>query len=330
MSFAAEPAVLTTTAQLLAGVPPTISSSFTLENTIEWKHHRTAMGEQWLSLQRRLDAIKEWRQENIERERVPCKTLLYPFSGPDFLNAYAFFPSCNVYIMFGLENIGRVPALETMSEQQTTQYLADMRVALSDLLQRNYFITSRMVEQLNTPSLRGVTPLLMATLGGLHLKVKSVESVTIGTTRGVKITFSSGMFQKDQVLYYFLQNAADGPLTKSPHFLSFITADKQAYTLIKSASYLLHLPEFSTIQKTLLDTSVFLLQDDTGIPYKNIRDWQVTPYGKYLGTIEIFSYRFQPDLEALYKANPNAQPLSFPFGYLWRNEQSGLIVARKR
>lgn len=96
MSFAAEPAVLTTTAQLLAGVPPTISSSFTLENTIEWKHHRTAMGEQWLSLQRRLDAIKEWRQENIERERVPCKTLLYPFSGPDFLNAYAFFPSCKI------------------------------------------------------------------------------------------------------------------------------------------------------------------------------------------------------------------------------------------
>lgn len=328
-SFAVQPVSPTTTAQLLAGVFPTTTTS-TVETTA-WRQHRSSMGEQWILLQRRLQAIKDWRRENIGQERTPCKTLLYPFSGPDFLNAYAFFPSCNVYILFGLESPGQAPNLETMTEQQTIQYLTDMRASLSDLLHRNYFITNHMATQLNTPSLQGVTPLLMATMGGLHLQIKNIELVSIHTAKGVKITFNSGgVFQKDQIMYYFSQDASNGPLSKNPQFVSFISADKQSYTLIKSASYLLHHPEFSTMKTNLLDTTVLLIQDDTGIPYKHLHNWQVIPHGKYLGTIEIFSNRFQADLDTLYQVTPNVPPLAFSFGYLWRNEQSGLIIARKR
>jgi hypothetical protein len=132
------------------------------------------------------------------------------------------------------------------------------------------------------------------------------------------------------VLYYFSQDVTNEPLSRIPEFTQFLSHDKHAYTLLKSASYLLHAAEFSTMQKLVLDSTVLLIQDDTGIPFKKLQGWRITPHGRYLGPIELFKNYFQSDLAALYKSTPNAAPLPFSFGYQWREEQSGLIIGRKR
>jgi hypothetical protein len=333
-SLAADTIPLTVTAKLLAGYVP-FTPTTTIENTTAWKQHRDVMGEQWLRLKPRVDAMNEWRYRAIERAGGTCSTLLYPFSGPDFLNAYTLFPHCNTYIMFGLETPGQVPNFEKMTSQQLGEYFADLRVAFGDLLQRNYFITSNMAAQLNTASFRGVTPMVLAMMGALHLQVESVETVTIQSAKGVKVVFSDpremvGARERLHTVYYFAQDASNGPLSRNTEFISFISKDKQAHTLIKSASYLLHHEEFTLMQQIVLDTTSFLVQDDTGIPYKHLRSWQqITLYGKYLRPIEIFDYRFQPDLDSAYKTTPSIQPLPFAFGYRWRPDQSGLLTARR-
>jgi len=76
-----------------------------------WREHRSALATQWAEVKSaRVGAIIKWRNEVLTADCPAGRTLLYPFSGPDFLNAYLFFPRCETYVMFGLERPGTVPA----------------------------------------------------------------------------------------------------------------------------------------------------------------------------------------------------------------------------
>ena len=85
-----------------------------------------------------------------------------------------------------------------------------------------------------------------------------------GAAPGVKIVFSDGTGPK-QTLYYFSTNLADGSFERSG-FSAFLAKLGPADSLIKSASYLLHKPQFSGVRKLLLDRSAIIVQDDSGIP----------------------------------------------------------------
>jgi hypothetical protein len=60
----------------------------------------------WERLQKKnIDAIVKWRCENLPKKYN--KTIFYPYSGPDILNAVVLFsPDGDDYIMFGLEPCG--------------------------------------------------------------------------------------------------------------------------------------------------------------------------------------------------------------------------------
>src|SRR5437870_7387394 len=82
----------------------------------------------------------------------------------------------------------------------------------------------------------------------------------------------------------------------------------------------------------ILATADFVIQDDTGIPFRflNQPPWHVKLYGRYnKPTMKGLRYGYQPDLEAAYKAKPDLAELPFPFGYHWRGRQSGLIMANR-
>ena len=60
-------------------------------------------------------------QNNVPALPPGCpvgKTLLYPFAGPDFFNAWWMFPECETFVLFGLEHIGEVPNVEGMNPRQ--------------------------------------------------------------------------------------------------------------------------------------------------------------------------------------------------------------------
>ena len=101
-------------AQFMAGLPDAPQA---LVQTAAWKEHAEFMRSAWSRLStRQVAAMSIWRDAELGRACPSGGTLMYPFSGPDFLNAQWLFPGCGTFIMFGLEPIGEVPNLEAMNE----------------------------------------------------------------------------------------------------------------------------------------------------------------------------------------------------------------------
>ena len=103
-------------------------------------------------------------------------------------------------------------------------------------------------------------------------------------------------------------------------------------TFLKSASYLLHYGSFTTIRNLILDKSDYLVQDDTGIPFKyfNNADWKVSLFGIYEKPVKDFiDDLYQEDLDSAYKSTINLKKLDFSLGYHWSSKEQNQIVAKK-
>jgi hypothetical protein len=169
----------TATAQVMAGIQPAAGDAVIdrLVATEGWKNHKTAMEAQWKSVSTRIGAIEKWREQEVKLKDVAGRTLLYPFSGPDFINAWALYPNHGKYVFFSLENPGLLPNLEKMGPKEFDALLRDVRNAFNEIIQRNYFITSYMGKQLTTPHLKGTVP-IMATMMALNsLRIAKIEPV---------------------------------------------------------------------------------------------------------------------------------------------------------
>jgi hypothetical protein len=345
---AAPDPALTSTARILAGLPSEYAPHARFQSLDAWKVHQTTIGKSWSDLRtQRLNSIAQWRDTELGATARRGKNLVYPFSGPDFLNAYLFFPGYDTYVMFGLEVAGEPPQLAEMGERDAAEYLRGMRVAVEDLVERNYFITQHMSKQLHTPQLKGVLPIIMASMALLDLKIASVEPVQIAPPQpsetaaasaerrvkqmhAIKITFVQAASARTQTLYYVSLDATDKALERTPEFLSFLARFRPSTTLIKSASYMLHGPYFIKTRAILMGVTDVLVQDDTGIPYRVLTEsgWQVRLYGDYEKPVRDFgNFGYQRDLESAYRSGKTAGRLPFPFGYHWSNGKSTLMIA---
>ncbi|MDP9129933.1 MAG: hypothetical protein M3N35_06065 [Candidatus Binatota bacterium] len=340
----------TATAQILAGITPNPTDPV-LNRLLEldaWKEHQKWMTAQWAEVRGRIKTVEGWRDLELKVANAQKKTLLYPFSGPDFFNAYAFFPDHSRYIFFSLERPGALPDLESVTTLQFAKLLTDVRSAFRDIFERNYFITSYMNKQLTTPWVRGTVPVMATMMALMNRRIVRIEPIDLFpeltkaydtleekrprlTFRGVRMEFSNPSAAVVQQLYYFSLDATDKALEYYPDFINWVGQNRPASALIKSASYLLHDGQFSKTRTMLLESADLLIQDDTGIPFRYINQspWQVKLYGKYHKPIKPMGYGYQKDLDSAFKANIPTSDLPFPFGYHWRASQSGLIFASK-
>ena len=95
----------TATAQILAGIAPNPPDPALkrLVETDAFKEHQQWMSTSWNQVRNRLQTIETWRTQEVKIPGAQKKNLLYPFSGPDFLNAYTFFPDHARYVFFSLD-----------------------------------------------------------------------------------------------------------------------------------------------------------------------------------------------------------------------------------
>jgi hypothetical protein len=341
----------TATAQILAGITPNPPDP-ALKRLVEsdaFKEHQQWMTTSWNSVRNRIQTMDAWRSHEIKIAGAQKKNLLYPFSGPDLLNAYVFFPDHARYVFFSLERPGTLPDLESVTTAQFSNLLQDVRSAFRDIFERNYFITSYMTKQLMTPWIRGTVPVMATMLALMNRRIIRIEPLDLFPDlthaydapdaqrppvlmRAVRIDFASATNASGiQQLYYVSLDAADKALEFYPDFLNWVSQYKPATVLIKSASYLLHDQQFSKTRTMLLDAADVLVQDDTGIPFRFISQnpWHVKLYGRYHRPIRPMKYGYQKDLEAAFNSRQEQNSLPFPFGYHWRGQQSGLIVAHR-
>ena len=341
-------------ARMMAGLPPLQPSHYELAQTDVWKSHAVSMQAAWQKVSAgRVAAMAAWRDSAVSPTCPVGKTLVYPFSGPDFFNAWWLFPDCETFVMFGLEHLGEAPAIETMNKRQFARLLADVRAATGDFIDRNYFITENMARQLHTAQLRGVVPLVMISMANSGLDILRIVPLklpvdTAGQAgkpmparsgrslrpqlRGVTIEFRTPGSSVVRRMQYFSADVTDEGLTRYPELLAYLRSFGPVTTFIKSASYLLHAKEFGQIRDTLLDISGFLVQDDSGLPFTLLaaRGWQMRLHGRYDVPIPPFERAYQAALATAYsEQRPDALP--FTFGYQYhdsRDERSNVMVGR--
>jgi len=332
-------------AQFMAGLA---DAPHALAKTAAWKEHADFMRTSWSRLAtRQVAAMITWRDAELGRACPAGGTLMYPFSGPDFLNAHWLFPGCGTYVMFGLEHIGEVPDIDAMNERAQAQLAADVRKAMKNFISRNYFITDSMARQLRTSQLRGVLPVFMLSmaLSGMEIvriapndiapmpRETPAQGEPMRQLKGITIEYLAPGSAAIHRVHYFTVDAADKGLAHHPEFLAYVRSLAPATTFIKSASYLLHGNEFRQMRSALLDISGVIVQDDTGVPYSMLenRGWNVQLHGRYGRPIPPFGGSFQVALSRAYKAHETA-PLPFTFGYQYhdfRDSRSNLIVAQR-
>lgn len=338
-------AKLNASAHFMAGMADSRSS---VAQSAAWKEHAEFMRAAWSRLDgRQVAAMTAWRDAELGRACPAGGTLMYPFSGPDFLNAHWLFPGCGTIVMFGLEPIGEVPDIEALGDKDRARLTADVRTAMKNFIGRNYFITDYMARQLRTSHLRGVLPVvaLSMALSGMEIvsikpnqlapipREKPAEGQPMRQLKGVTIEYLAPGSATPRRVHYFTVDAADKGLAHYPEFLAYVRSLAPTTTFIKSASYLLHGNEFRQMRAALLDISDVIVQDDTGVPYLMLEDrgWNVHLHGRYGRPIPPFGGAYQVALSRAYKEQ-GTSPLPFTFGYQYhdlRDTRSNLIVAQR-
>jgi hypothetical protein len=329
------------TARFLAGLPPSPGSPLAaLTKDPSWQQHANYFNS--IFGQQDRGHLGKVRAFSKARLTPAHDTMLYMFSGPDALHAIAFFPTASTYVLSGLEPAGAIPPLTSLPRATVMHTLRNLETEMHSLLSLSFFITKNMRSQLSSGPVYGTLPVIYVFLARSGKTIHETTFVNIDNegnekaasepgvktaAKGVKIVFSAGEGPK-QTMYYFSTNLANDGV-KSSGFLAFCEKLGPADSFVKSASYLLHSGNFSTVRNFMLDHSATILQDDSGIPvrYFDRKKWQLQPFGRYVSPISIFTQHYQPQMSEVFRRG--AVPMDFGLGYRWRLNESNLLLAQK-
>src|SRR5260370_1155076 len=263
-SRAADTVTVDDTARFLAGMPPSAGSPLTpLTRDPTWQRHARFFDQAFAQLeQRQLAKIRAWSDTNLA---APRPTMFYMFSGPDFLYADAFYGKATTYVLSALEPPGSVPDLTRLPRGGVGAALYNVERSLSSILSFSFFITKMMRVDLRAGELNGTLPILYVFLARSGKPIRDVSAAALddkgqaylanenpgkNATRGVRIVFS-GSDGVERTLYYFSTDLSN-PGVRASGFLKFCETLAPGNSLIKSASYLLHSGNFTTVRDFLL------------------------------------------------------------------------------
>ena len=338
LARAADTVTADDTARFLAGMPPSADSPLSpLTQDPSWQRHAKFFDAAFAQLeQHQLSKIRIWAASNLA---APRPTMFYMFSGPDFLHADAFYSKATTYVLSALEPVGSVSDLIRLPRGGIAPTLYNVERSLGSVLSFSFFITKLMKTDLRAGQLNGTLPILYVLLARSGKTIRDVSPIALddkgaayfanenpgkNATRGVRIVFA-GSDGEPRTLYYFSTDLSNSGV-RSSGFLKFCETLAPGNSLIKSASYLLHSGNFTTVRNFLLANSATIIQDDSGIPlaYYNPKKWRFFPFGHYAGPIAKFPGTYQEQYAELFT---RAQPMDFGIGYRWRPFESNLLLS---
>jgi hypothetical protein len=331
------------TARFLAGLGGEPNSPYRrLENDAAWKDHAARLDKSWTRFQKAfLAPARAFEARELSGDVPAGGFVFYPFSGPDVVYLFTFFPRGDTYVLVGLEPAGEQPVPSDYSRRNLAAALRTWRVAAGSLLHRSFFITDEMEHQLHGADAEGALPLILLLmartgnriLGARHARLDAQGrlSTEIDPKRAqaLEIVFRRARDGRVARLCYFSRDLARG-MNPDSGFPQFLQRQGAARTFVKSGSYLLHSPRFRRLRRYVLENSIVLLQDDTGIPFRMFdeRGWQVRLYGDYSPPGDPFRHRVQEDLAAAFEDPArNIGRLGFSLGYGAGRRTSSLLFA---
>ncbi|MFM7666632.1 MAG: hypothetical protein ACKO7D_00410, partial [Bacteroidota bacterium] len=186
------------------------------------------------------------------------------------------------------------------------------------------------------PILKGTIPVFMFFMNRMGVELTSISPVAFDEkgeiipakdfSKGVRIGFMDN--GKNKELFYFSGDISNAGMTATLGLKNMVNRiSKDASTMIKSASYLCHSPQFSIIKDLIISNSYSIMQDDTGVPFKfyDQSKWNIRHYGVYTKPITIFSSCMQSDLKSAVAGKE--KPLNYRYGY---NTPPNLMVSVRK
>jgi hypothetical protein len=338
---------LTFTAGLPASPPPYIA----WQEESFWKTFAALSGKAWTNFDSAfLEPMRVWAGSSLAEVREKTTTLFYPFGGPDFATAFTLFPEATTIVLIGLEPAGNLPDFDRVSAKGREDFFTDLGTLTSDFLTRGYFITMHMLDTYSLGHVDGALPVI-----GFFLKRGGYSVVGIKRLApdgkggwietpyarlakvprrpyGVKIDYVKPGDAALRSVYYFSCDVANSAFQPDSALYRFFIGLGDMTTFIKAGSYLLHWEDFSVLRRFILDRSLFVLQDDTAVPYRYFKrgGWEITLFGRYTTPVKDFTNVEQMDLRAAYEdPTGNVRPLPFHFGYRWRTQVENLLLAKR-
>lgn len=338
--------------QLIGGVDSLIDYSKFSSDTALIKKYCTTVETKYKKIkQDRLERIGVWNAVNIERNKKNDTTFaFYPFSGGDFIHLNWLYPNANEYLMVAREDVGSIPNLLNSPSLANT-YLNNVDFVLRDIYFKSYFITRNMIYDINKQArVNGMLPLLLWASARTGHEILSVK---FGSVRadGKLIYNQKNNFQKfdaveiffrkrgtinQKKLTYLSCDISDKGFLTSQTYYNYLQSKvpSNCHSFVKSASYMLHYKGFSKMRELLLNKSEFLVQDDTGIPFRYFQnnDWNIELFGKYDKPVSDFKMQIlhQLDLDSAYKSSAFYKgKLNFSLGYHWGSDKQNEMVMSK-
>ena len=316
--------------RFLAGWPVRHGAALSrLQQTEKYQLHQREMGKLWRNtVGTRIDLMENWSNAKVAPVIGGGGTVNYPFGGPDLLHVSAMFPQARTYALMGLESVGAVPPLESLPPDEVLAALDSFREATQTQLRVGYFVTEDMRTTLERSALRGVTPILLSTVAMMGGKVKSVTSISASGNPGVELQYDDACGKRHTALYVAgdLSNRGFGG-----GYQQWVASLGGKATYFKAASYLMHDGNFSQARDFFLSQSRVILQDDSGIPFRDFAQdkWTFRFYGDYQSPIPVFAKHQQDDLRQAFETHPKG-PLGFGSGYHASYSNANLLLAIKR
>jgi hypothetical protein len=297
----------------------------------------------------RLTPITNWNQAALKRNvKSDTTSVFYPFSGGDFLHVNSLYPNANHYVMMAQESVGSIPDMTKMDKAKTREYIEAADFILRDIYAKSYFITMNMIKDTKSSPVNGMLPVLLWSVSKTGHTISSVEELTVdesgkktytpfkvgeNTAKAVRITFGNKEKGILKTLTYYSCDISNSGIEKDKALAATLRSIPASNCFVKSASYLMHYETFTTIRNTVLDKAIYLVQDDTGIPYKYFdkSKFKMELYGNYVKPVSDFSENlFQKDMAAAYTTKEFMGSLSFSLGYHWQTKDQNQMIAIKK
>lgn len=305
-----------------------------LTKTKEWTKFAAGEDERWQFFRMKEGKMRAWADSYVSPRLPSSRVVFYPFGGPDILYADVFMPSGDLYILIGLEDAGSAPGLEAILKSRLKVFLGNYSRAFDDLMRSGFFRRLEMMSELSNETIKGVLPICMVLLARMGKELVSVETGGLSET-GEFLAAPEGSMPPPRVfrlrylnpqdgiistVVYFSQDLSNAPFEKNKALRAFLARNlPNCYTIIKSASYLMHNYGFSAIRNMILQYSDAVLQDDSGVMFKffDPKVWTLNLHGVYNGPTKQFEEYFEPALCQAFQAG--GKPLSFRYGYELRS-----------
>ncbi|MCX6350506.1 MAG: hypothetical protein NTX03_01450, partial [Bacteroidetes bacterium] len=208
-------------ARLIAGLPADTAKSDldSFRKSPSWKKFANSFISTWYyALSKRLKPMVKWRNTELDEINKSGDDVFYPFSGPDFMNAFTFFPTAKTYTLLALEKPGGLPVMTQYDTSEIGGYLNSVQKSLKDILILSFFKTISMQKDLDKNSVNGSVPLISIFIVRTGNKILNMERVRISgkgeivkmsedtaikvQNPGIRITFKTSKGEVKE-LYYF-------------------------------------------------------------------------------------------------------------------------------